>query len=225
MEVQTNQEIKLTPLLSGKSPESLRRCPKCASFYVTEKACEACGYQLAYDGLGGPMSDRSYYALIENYMLDRPLVFRLFPKLDEKNFQRALRKPIRYPREIRLFSHLGARFAKISQYFLETQTNDMNERKLYLLEWRELCLELLVLYGEAWVSSKLDELIDEKTKATKVNLLMGFYSRALEEFRYLPREKRRLQPKALNYVGGLLLIGIASVSALALMKYYTIVGH
>ncbi len=227
MEVQQQPTPKITPLISGKAPESLKRCPKCASFFLSDTSCESCGYQLAYDGLGAPMGERSYYALMENYHNEWPLLYRLFPKMGQGNLKLSLKKPKRYPKETRLLFRLAQRFSKISEYFLTSDARDLAERKLYLIEWRSLCLDLIDFYGEAWVSSKLDELIDESTKATKVNLLMGFYSRALEEYRLRPKDHDRkwFGPKAVNYMGALLLVGIASVSALALMKYYTIVGR
>lgn len=227
MEVQHHPIPRITPLISGKAPESLKRCPKCASFFLSDTACESCGYQLGYDGLGAPLGDRSYYSLMENYHQAWPLAYRLFPRLGARNLKRSLRRPKRYSVETRLLFRLAQRFSKVSDFFLTSEGGDLAERKLYLIEWRSLCLELLDLYGEAWVSSKLDELIDDSTKATKVNLLMGFYSRALEEHRLRPKDNPRsfFGPKALNYMGALLLVGIASVSALALMKYYSIVGH
>ncbi len=173
------------------------------------------------------MGARSYYSLLESYHQEWPLHYRLFPRIAAQSFKRSLKNPKRYPKETRLLFRLAQRFSKISEYFLASDGGDLSERKLFLVEWRALCLELLACYGEAWVSSKLDELITENTKATKVNLLMGFYSRALEEFRLKPKHDNSnfISPKFLNYMGAMLLIGIASVSALALMKYYTIVGR
>lgn len=227
MEVQHQSVPRITPLISGIAPEKLKRCPKCASFFLSDTSCESCGFQLDYDALGSPMGERSFYSLMEAYHQDQALHLRLFPRISSGQIKRSLKYPKRYPKEVRLLSRLTQRFCKISEYFLSEAVGDLSDRKLYLIEWRALCLELLDCYGEAWVSSKLDELISESTKATKVNLVMGFYSRALEEFRLSPRPEASgiLSPKVLNYMGALILVGIASVSALALMKYYTIAGH
>lgn len=228
MEVSHNFDLKLTPLLSGRGPEALRRCPKCSSLFISDEACDSCGYQLAYDALGAPFSERSYYALSETFYHEQPLLFRLYPALVEHNLKRALRRPKRYPKEVKFMGRLAQRFQTLSKYFLSTDKYDISDRKLYLLEWRELCLNLLGHYGEAWVSAKLDELIFEHTKVSKVNLLMGFYSRALEEFRRGPQDQgkqRFFKPKGLNYFGLLILIFIASVSALGLMKYFTLMGR
>src|SRR5690606_28306720 len=150
-----------------------KRCPKCQSFYLTDSACEACGYQLAYDGLGEPFSDRSYHMLVANFYGEQNLLFRLFPRMVDKNVKRSLVKPKSFKRELKFLNKLSQRFSTLSDYFLTVEKYELSDRKLYLVEWRELCLYLLNIYGEAWVSSKLDELIVEKTKASKVNLLMG----------------------------------------------------
>lgn len=59
-----------------------KRCPQCQSIYITDEACEGCGLQLNVDLLGGPLSDRSYFNLKQDYQDSLGPFSRTYPLLE-----------------------------------------------------------------------------------------------------------------------------------------------
>ncbi len=56
----------------------IQRCPKCHSIYLEDKLCESCGFQLDFDPLGGPLGERSFFFLQDEYYQSIPSLSQFF---------------------------------------------------------------------------------------------------------------------------------------------------
>lgn len=76
----------LSPIQTGFMirPREVKTCPRCSSYFITEKKCEDCGFVPFEERLGAPFGERSFYTLKENYWLSAPAWMRRFPKLENK---------------------------------------------------------------------------------------------------------------------------------------------
>ena len=45
----------------------IKKCRNCGSVYITEKECEACGFQRQDPDLGSPVDERSFYSIREDF--------------------------------------------------------------------------------------------------------------------------------------------------------------
>lgn len=51
----------------SKPSNFIKKCRNCGSVYITEKECEACGFQLQDPDLGSPVDERSFYSIREDF--------------------------------------------------------------------------------------------------------------------------------------------------------------
>lgn len=51
----------------SKPSNFIKKCRNCGSVYITEKECEACGFQLQDPDLGFPVDERSFYSIREEF--------------------------------------------------------------------------------------------------------------------------------------------------------------
>jgi hypothetical protein len=63
MEINPNQKMEYL----SRPSRLIRKCINCGSIYITDKECEACGYQLLDPDLGEPVDERSFYSIRETY--------------------------------------------------------------------------------------------------------------------------------------------------------------
>ena len=58
-------------------------CPKCESYYITSRECEACGFQFAIDRVGEAFGEKSFYAIKDSYLSSLPSLVRVYPHLEK----------------------------------------------------------------------------------------------------------------------------------------------
>ncbi len=183
-------------------------CPKCHSIFVTEKECEACGYQIGIDKLGEPFGLKSFFGIRDEYQFSYPWLFRLVPfgfGLQSKGltkYRGALRR----------------RFETLMTYFsLEKGSNE--ERKLFLFEAREIIQEYWNCHGKLshlWV---MTERIEEQP----------FFMTLIEDLKEYEQRKRvplqfkweGLLPPSFVLkllVGIIFIVGSAYLTFLALLR-------
>ena len=112
-----------------------KTCPKCSSVFVTEKECEACGYQLAFDALGEPFGERSFFNLKDELLHQykfRYMAIRL-------NFLK--KNPVIKKYERKCLKRLEV----LCDYFFNQQDKDREKRRLFLFEAQEILKELVQL--------------------------------------------------------------------------------
>lgn len=111
-------------------------CPKCHSVFVTEKECEACGYQMGVDKLGEPFGLKSFFGIKEEYQFIYPWTFRLL------NIGLVKEKTILKYRGV-----LRRRFETLMTYF-SMNKGSSEERKLFLFEAKEIIHEYWLCRGK-----------------------------------------------------------------------------
>jgi hypothetical protein len=63
MDVNSNDKMEYL----SRPSNFIKKCRNCGSVYITEKECEACGFQLQDPDLGSPVDERSFYSLREDF--------------------------------------------------------------------------------------------------------------------------------------------------------------
>ncbi len=103
-------------------------CPKCESFFITSRECEACGYQFSIDRVGEPFGEKSYYAIKDSYLSALPALIRIYPKW-EKIMKETKRKYL---------FELKRRFQLLADAF----DNDPRTGSEFAIEVKDLVVEM-----------------------------------------------------------------------------------
>lgn len=130
-------DIELNPISDRSAPLFKRQvekktCPKCQSVFVTDKECEACGFQLAYNPVGEPFGERSFFNLKEVFLHEfkgKYLLVRYGFLKDDSSFKKYKRSVLK-------------RFEVLCDYFFNQNDGDRENRKLFLFEAQEIIKEL-----------------------------------------------------------------------------------
>lgn len=113
--------------------ESIKRCPKCSSVFLTDRECEGCGYQFDYNPLGEPLGDKSFYSIRESYWSQLSSLERANRSLESKKGEKAKR----------YISKIILRYNNLLDFFYDSSNqNDANYR-LYFYELKDIILELI----------------------------------------------------------------------------------
>lgn len=140
--------LRIRPLIA-EAPDTIRRCPKCQSVFVSDFECETCGYHLDFDPYGAPMGPKSFYALREQHITSRPL----------KGLNNELLAHF-YPDWKRQYQrNLIHRYRLLVEYFVSDQKDQ--RRKYFLIELKDMITELVHYDVDSEVIWKpLDELAE-----------------------------------------------------------------
>lgn len=116
------------------SKEAYKSCPKCESYFLTETACEACGYQLDFEKLGEPLGDKSFYSMREFYWsqlssIEKANNFQLENKSSEK--------------AKRYIGRILMRYNDLLEFFYSENARSNPHFNIFFLELKDLVLELM----------------------------------------------------------------------------------
>lgn len=126
-----------------------KACPKCHSVFISEKECEACGFQFHIDQLGEPFGHRSFFSLRDEYHFSSPWAFR-FLAIGISTQSSVIQK---------YQGALERRLKVLMEYFSLGDENE-ERRRLFLFEAKELIFEYWLTQGKlsrVWRSLELLE--------------------------------------------------------------------
>lgn len=113
--------------------EQVKRCPKCSSVFITERECEACGFQFNYNPLGEPLGEKSFYSIRESYWSQLSSLERSNRALESKKGEKAKR----------YISKIILRYNDLLDFFYDTTNKDHAHHNLYFYELKDIILELI----------------------------------------------------------------------------------
>lgn len=133
-------QVKETKLLrnAAKLNEYIQvkgECPKCKSYFLTEKECESCGFQLNFDVIGNDFGPRSFYFMKELFIENDSWLEDKLPR----SFYNQQKKTVKFKRQIL------RRFRELLDFTNFSTVND----SYILLECRSIIREYISLGGKA----------------------------------------------------------------------------
>lgn len=111
----------------------IKRCSSCSSVYLTDTHCESCGRMIDFSLVGKPFSYKSYFLIKERYLKSFTKLESFYPVLENKKSSAAMS----YKR------NLTKRFTDIIIAFNNPNEITLTDRKLFYIELKSICLELL----------------------------------------------------------------------------------
>lgn len=134
---ETTRSIQ-NPFSLGERVTIKNQCPKCSSYFVENRVCEACGFRLDFDDLGEPFGEKSFFNLRDRFLHQFKgvaILMKVGLLSDHEEGQKFLR-------------HILKRYNILCSYFFEKEDENLERRKLFLFESREIIATYLQLGGE-----------------------------------------------------------------------------
>lgn len=215
--LQKEKQDRFPGLLTTEMTSPIKRCPQCEGVFVTDEECESCGFQLRKDKIGSPFGNKSLYEIRDRYWQEiGPFVLR-FPFLERKKSDSC----VKYKRRLLL------RYNTLLDYFYNNKNYDYDERRLFLIEFKDLLLELIqydVSEDLIWYrASEMDPETGKHSLYDQIALVLKEARRGQQK--KLPLWERILGYKVLgilrfgNLFLALAIIGILVLSSLAYYHY------
>ncbi len=114
-----------------------KKCSNCGSVFITDVACDSCGYQFRFDWVGHPLGANSLYSLQEQYVENFTKWQKKFSFLvsENSNLTQAYKRKL-----LKRFESLLLYLSKKS-----SESDDENRVNLFLMEVKDLAAEMINL--------------------------------------------------------------------------------
>ena len=135
--------------------KEIKKCPRCQSVYLTDKECEACGFQLNFNFIGKPFGHMCFYDIQENFYRMGSLRKLVYFIVDKK-----------YSRYLKYELAIKRRLDNLLQYFFDHIDPVEANRKYFYLELTHLVAEFEKLGLKKYLSQKIKDKVMSSDKET-----------------------------------------------------------
>ena len=147
-----NMEVKIQgDLPHFENVKEIKKCPRCQSVYLTDKECEACGFQLNFNFIGKPFGHMCFYDIQENFYRMGSLRKLVYFIVDKK-----------YSRYLKYELAIKRRLDNLLQYFFDHIDPVEANRKYFYLELTHLVAEFEKLGLKKYLSQKIKDKLGVK---------------------------------------------------------------
>ncbi|OFZ23614.1 MAG: hypothetical protein A2202_04620 [Bdellovibrionales bacterium RIFOXYA1_FULL_36_14] len=151
-----NMEVKIQgDLPHFENVKEIKKCPRCQSVYLTDKECEACGFQLNFNFIGKPFGHMCFYDIQENFYRMGSLRKLVYFIVDKK-----------YSRYLKYELAIKRRLDNLLQYFFDHIDPVEANRKYFYLELTHLVAEFEKLGLKKYLSQKIKDKVMSSDKET-----------------------------------------------------------
>ncbi|OFZ24991.1 MAG: hypothetical protein A2381_13010 [Bdellovibrionales bacterium RIFOXYB1_FULL_37_110] len=151
-----NMEVKIQgDLLHSQKVKAIKKCPRCQSIYLTDKECEACGFQLNFNFIGEPFGHLSFYESQEIFYRMGTLRRLAYFILDKK-----------YSRYLKYELAIKRRLDNLLTYFFDHIDPVERNRKFFYLELTHLVAEFEKLGLKKYLSYRIKDKVMSSDKET-----------------------------------------------------------
>jgi len=155
-----NMEVKIqSDLPHSQKIKKIKKCPRCQSVYITDKECEACGFQLNFNFIGEPFGHLSFYESQENFYRMGTLRKLAYFILEKK-----------YSRYLKYELAIKRRLDNLLTYFFDHIDPVESNRKFFYLELTHVVAEFEKLGLKQYLSHKIkDKVMSSERDTIAVN--------------------------------------------------------
>jgi len=151
-----NMEVGIQgDLLHFENVKEIKKCPRCQSVYLTDKECEACGFQLNFNFIGKPFGHMCFYDIHENFYRMGTLRKLAYFTIDKK-----------YSRYLKYELAIKRRLDNLLKYFFDHIDPVEANRKYFYLELTHLVAEFEKLGLKKYLSQKIKDKVMSSEKET-----------------------------------------------------------
>ena len=151
-----NMEVGIQgDLLHFENVKEIKKCPRCQSVYLTDKECEACGFQLNFNFIGKPFGHMCFYDIQENFYRMGSLRKLVYFIVDKK-----------YSRYLKYELAIKRRLDNLLKYFFDHIDPVEANRKYFYLELTHLVAEFEKLGLKKYLSQKIKDKVMSSEKET-----------------------------------------------------------